>query len=100
MPSKFSDKKNFTVVKSLPAKKAGLKRTTMVFSNRQARGAALKAANRKIKKIYLHEAGTKKIHVFAGSTKLVKTKHSAPEWVERPKHREAAVKKVRIHYLE
>lgn len=96
----MSDKKTFTVVKSLPAKKADLKRTDMVFKNKQPRGAALKGANRGIKDIYLHEAGTKKVHVFKGSIKRVATKASAPEWIERPKHNQAVVKKVRIHYMD
>jgi len=95
----MSDKKTFNVVKSLPIRKADLQRTAMCFNNKQPRGAALKAANRGVKNIYLHERGTKKVHVFKGSMKRVKTAASAPEWVERPQHNQAAVKKVLIHYL-
>ena len=45
--------------------------TSMEFTNRQPRGAALKAANRGYTKIRLREKGTNKIHVFEGWTKKI-----------------------------
>lgn len=58
--------------------------TGHVFSNRQPRDAALKAASRGIKKIRLQEVNPSKpglhgrIHVFVGSVKKKKANHSGP----------------------
>lgn len=100
MPSKTADKKTFVVVKNLPAKKADLKRTGSEYKNKQPRCAALKAATAGIKNIYLLEAGTKKVHVFKGSVKRVKTKKDAWAGLSRPYHNESSVKKVKVHHLE
>ena len=43
-----------------------------VFTGKQPRQAALKAANRGHKDIRLRERGTKKAHMFAGERKQVK----------------------------
>ena len=48
-------------------------------NNGQARGAAMKAANKGVKNIRLRELGTNKVHVFKGS----KTTLPKSEWVTR-----------------
>ena len=40
-----------------------------IFSGKQPRQAALKAANRGVKDIRLRERGTKKVHIFTGERK-------------------------------
>ena len=92
--------KRFVVVSNLPEKRKDLERTSYVFMNRQPRGAALKAANRGMKNIYLYETHTDKVHVFEGSTKRIDTSDKAPEWVERPTHVVPVVKKAKIHRVE
>jgi hypothetical protein len=44
-----------------------------IFSGKQPRQAALKAANRGVKDIRLRERGTKKVHIFTGERKQVKS---------------------------
>ena len=57
------DLKRFVVVSNLPVKRKDLVRTDYVFMNSQPRGAALKAANRGVQKVYLYETHTNKVHV-------------------------------------
>ena len=95
-----SNMKRFTVVKNLPTHKKLVTRTKMVFRNQQPHGAALKAARRGLHLIYLLEHKTKKIHIFKGKLKQVKTGEDAPEWVTRPFHKKPFVKKVRIHKMD
>jgi hypothetical protein len=52
-----------------------------VFTGRQPRQAALKAANRGYENIRLRERGTKKVHVFTGERKQVKKPKGAPAWM-------------------
>jgi hypothetical protein len=58
-----------------------------VFTGKQPRQAALKAANRgegtkdKPEIIRLRERGTKKVHVFKGWKELVKAPENKPEWM-------------------
>ena len=58
-----------------------------VFSGRQPRQAALKAANRiggtknKPVEIRLRERGTKKIHIFKGWKELVNAPKNKPSWM-------------------
>lgn len=58
-----------------------------VFSGRQPRQAALKAANRiggtknKPVEIRLRERGTKKIHIFKGWKELVNAPKNKPAWM-------------------
>jgi hypothetical protein len=94
------DLKRFVVVSNLPTKRKDMARTDYVFINSQPRGAALKAANRGVKKIYLYETHTDKVHVFNGSTKRIATSDKAPEWVERPTHEVPVVSKLKIHRVE
>ena len=70
----MSDKKNFVLIKN------GADSST-VFSSKQPRGAALKAANRDHTDIRLRERGTDKIHVFTGERKRVPAPENAPSWV-------------------
>ena len=56
-------------------------REDAVFSGRQPRQAALKAANRGHTDIKLRERGTKKLHLFKGSRKQVPAPEGAPEWM-------------------
>lgn len=58
----------------------GGKDSSTIFTNRQPRGAALKAARRGIKNIQLRERGTKKIHKFKGSLSFVAPKPNTPDW--------------------
>ena len=81
----------------------GSKGTVYTQKNGQARGAAMKAANKGVKNIRLREMGTDKVHVFTG------TKATLPksEWVTRTigdstivnKHK-VSVKKVRVEHME
>jgi hypothetical protein len=52
-----------------------------VFSGKQPRQAALKAANRGYTDIRLRERGTKKVHIFAGERKQVPKPKNAPSWM-------------------
>ena len=49
-----------------------------VFTGKQPRQAALKAANRGHTDIILREKGTKKVHIFTGARKQVKKPKGAP----------------------
>ena len=70
-----------------------------VFTGKQPRQAALKAANRGHKDIRLRERGTKKVHMFAGERKQVKKPKSAPAWMP-DKIWKPIVKKIGIEKLE
>jgi hypothetical protein len=70
-----------------------------VFTGKQPRQAALKAANRGHKDIQLRERGTKKVHIFTGERKQVKKPKSAPVWMP-DKIWKPVVKKVGIEYLD
>jgi hypothetical protein len=52
-----------------------------VFTGKQPRQAALKAANRGHIDIKLRERGTKKVHLFTGERKQVKKPKGAPTWM-------------------
>jgi hypothetical protein len=70
-----------------------------VFTGKQPRQAALKAANRGITDIRLRERGTKKVHIFRGERVQVTKPKGAPAWMPdkiwKPK-----VKKVGVEKLE
>ena len=70
-----------------------------IFTGKQPRQAALKAANRGYTDIKLRERGTKKVHVFTGERVQVDKPKSAPAWMPakiwKPK-----VNKVGIENLE
>jgi hypothetical protein len=68
-----SGKKNFEFVDS--------KGEVHVFSSRQPRGAALKAASRGFKAIRLRERGTNRVHVFVGSQEMVAAPANRPAWL-------------------
>ena len=55
--------------------------TNTVFSSRQPRGAALKAASRGHTDIRLRERGTNRVHVFKGSRDRVSAPSNAPGWL-------------------
>ncbi|MHC1631097.1 MAG: non-histone chromosomal MC1 family protein [Methanotrichaceae archaeon] len=52
-----------------------------VFTGKQPRQAALKAANRGFTDIRLRERGSKKVHIFEGERKLVRKPANAPDWM-------------------
>ena len=52
-----------------------------VFSGKQPRQAALKAANRGFTDIRLRERGTKKLHIFQGERIQVPKPSNAPKWM-------------------
>ncbi len=74
---------------------------TSVFTGRQPRQAALKAANRiggtksKPVEIRLRERGTKKVHIFKGWKELVSAPKNKPAWMP-DKINKPFVKKVGI----
>ncbi len=76
-----------------------------VFTGRQPRQAALKAANRiggskkDPMEIRLRERGTKKIHIFKGWKELIAAPKNKPEWMP-DKINKPFVKKVGIEKLE
>ena len=55
--------------------------TNVVFSSRQPRGAALKAANRGYTDIRLRERGTNRVHVFSGKRVKVDAPSNRPSWL-------------------
>ncbi len=67
-------KKNFVLMKEG-------KDTNVVFSSRQPRGAALKAANRGETDIRLRERGTNRVHVFSGERVQVAAPKNRPKWL-------------------
>jgi hypothetical protein len=70
-----------------------------VFTGKQPRQAALKAANRGHTDIRLRERGTKKVHIFTGERKQVKKPKSTPAWMP-DKIWKPIVKKVGVEKLE
>ncbi len=70
-----------------------------VFTGRQPRQAALKAATRGYTKIRLRERGTNKIHIYQGSRKKVPAPANAPEWMGKEVWK-PVVKKVGIEKIE
>ena len=76
-----------------------------VFTGKQPRQAALKAANRcsgtkkKPEIIQLRERGTKKVHVFKGWKEIVKAPENRPSWMPE-KISKPFVKKERIETIE
>jgi hypothetical protein len=76
-----------------------------VFTGKQPRQAALKAANRgtgtktKPDTIRLRERGTKKMHVFKAWKSIVKAPKNRPAWMPE-KISKPFVKKVKIELIE
>ena len=76
-----------------------------VFTGRQPRQAALKAANRiggtksNPVELRLRERGTKKIHIFKGWKEIIAAPKNKPEWMP-DKINKPFVKKVGIEKLE
>jgi len=60
----------------------GGKDTEHIYSGKQPRQAALKAASDGNTDIKLHERGTKKIHIFKGSIDMVDAPANAPSWLK------------------
>ncbi len=75
------------------------KDTNHVFTGRQPRQAALKAANRGFKHIELRERGTKKVHIYEGSVKVVPAPANRPSWMPE-KIKKPTVRKKGIKYLK
>jgi hypothetical protein len=76
-----------------------------VFTGKQPRQAALKAANRgngtkkKPEIIKLRERGTKKVHVFKGWKEIVKAPENRPTWMPE-KISKPFVKKEEVETIE
>ena len=70
----------------------------IVFSSRQPRGAALKAANRGYTDIRLRERGTNRVHVFSGKRLQVASPANRPSWLPE-KVWKATVKKSGVERL-
>jgi hypothetical protein len=70
-----------------------------VFTGRQPRQAALKAATRGYKDIRLRERGTNKIHIYKGDRKKVPAPANAPSWMSGQVWK-PVVKKVGIERIE
>lgn len=70
-----------------------------VFSGRQPRQAALKAANRGYTDIQLRERGTKKIHYFKGGRAKVSAPSNRPSWMPAQIWK-PTVKKIKIEKLK
>ena len=76
-----------------------------VFTGKQPRQAALKAANRskgtktKPVEVRLRERGTKKVHVFKAWKEVVAAPKNRPDWMPE-KISKPFVKKVKIEKLE
>jgi len=93
----MKDKKNFALRNEKGVEEG-------VFSGRQPRQAALKAANRmngtkkKPVTLRLREKGTNKVHVFNGWTEKVPAPKNKPAWMPN-KIKRAFVKKIGIEKL-
>tara|TARA_B100001094_G_C18129043_1_gene771178 strand:+ start:410 stop:673 length:264 start_codon:yes stop_codon:yes gene_type:complete len=87
----MADKKNFVLM-------IDGKDTEHVFSNRQPRGAALKAATRGFTNIRLRERGTKRVHVFNGWMEEVDAPAKRPSWLPA-RVKKSNVKKVGVEHL-
>ncbi len=74
------------------------KDSDIVFSNRQPRGAALKAASRGHTAIRLRERGTKRVHVFKGWREQVSAPAKRPAWLPASVWK-AKVKKQGVEHL-
>jgi hypothetical protein len=88
----IADKRNFAL-RDVEGKEIG------VFTGKSPRQAALKAATRGFTDIRLRERGTKKVHVFVGTRKQVKSPNSAPDWMPK-KIWKPSVKKTGVEKLE
>lgn len=73
--------------------------TAHVFTGKQPRQAALKAATRGNTDIILRERGKKKVHIFTGSRNRVSAPRNAPSWMPRQIWK-SRVKKKGIRYLK
>ena len=69
-----------------------------VFTGKQPRQAALKAANRGITDIRLRERSTKRVHIFQGERVQVAKPKGAPAWMPdkiwKPKVRKLGVERL------
>jgi hypothetical protein len=69
-----------------------------VFSGKQPRQAALKAANRGFTDIRLRERGTRNVHIFQGERIQVPKPANAPAWMPaniwKPKVKKMGVEKL------
>jgi len=76
-----------------------------VFTGKQPRQAALKAANKgngtktKPENIHLRERGTKKVHVFIAWKQVVKAPENRPSWMPE-KINKPFVKKEKVETIE
>ncbi len=61
----------------------GGKDTNHVFTGKQPRQAALKAATRGFADIQLRERGRRRIHIFTGTRKKVSAPANAPKWMPK-----------------
>jgi hypothetical protein len=72
--------------------------TEHVFSGKQPRQAALKAASRGLTNIRLRERGSKKVHVFRGSVEIVQAPPNKPSWlpdqVKKPNVRKIGIERL------
>ena len=73
--------------------------TSHVFTGRQPRQAALKAATRGESRIELRERGRNRVHVFKGARRRVSAPANAPAWMPRTIWK-ATVRKEGIRHLE
>ena len=94
----MSETKNFVLIEKDGAESS-------VFTGRQPRQAALKAANRiggtksKPVEIKLREKGTKKVHIFQGWKEVVNAPKNKPAWMP-DKINKPFVKKVGTENLD
>ncbi len=69
------------------------------YIGRSPRQAAMKAANRGIKKIHLRERGTMKVHMYEGTRKKVKSPANRPDWMPaeifKPNVKKLGIKKLK-----
>jgi hypothetical protein len=73
--------------------------TKHVFTGKQPRQAALKAATRGFTSITLRERGRKRLHIFTGTRKRVSAPANAPEWMRGKKIWKSNVKKKGIKHI-
>jgi len=78
---------------------SGGRDTKHVFTGKQPRGAALKAATRGFTDLKLRERGTKRLHIFVGSRKKTSAPANKPSWMPSMIW-ESNVKKKGIEHLK
>lgn len=99
MAKKKATKKNEPKKRYFALRNAKTGKEIGTYIGRSPRQAAMKAANRGIKKIHLRERGTMKVHMYEGTRKKVKAPENRPDWMPaeifKPNVKKLGIKKLK-----